>query len=151
MVGPVAGWNIHKSVEDSLDIIRNVLKDKYTFAICLKEDLKAIGSVGLMFKDKSNIDIQENEVEIGYWIGREFWGRGLVPEACEKLIKFAFDKLNVSKIWCGYFDGNTKSKKVQEKLGFKYQYTLENVYWPLTDDIRTEHVSCLCKEDLKIH
>ena len=47
-VGPIAGWPVHTSVENSREIIQNVLSAKDTFAVCLKEDNRAIGSIGLI-------------------------------------------------------------------------------------------------------
>lgn len=145
-VGPSAGWPVHTSVENSKEIIKHVLSNKETYAIVLKENMKTVGSVGLMFKDKSNIEMGENEAEIGYWIGVPYWGKGLVPEACEMLIAYGFETLDLNKIWCGYFDENHKSLRVQEKIGFEYQYTLENVKWELIDAVKTEHITCLTKE-----
>ncbi len=144
-VGPIAGWNVHTSVENSLEIIRTVLSAEENYAVCLKSDNRAIGSIGLMRGKNSNLDIGENEGEIGYWLGVPFWGQGLMPEAVRELIRHAFDDLCLERLWCGYFDGNEKSKRVQEKCGFVYRYTAENIYWALTDDIRTEHITCLEK------
>ena len=79
--------------------------------------------------------------------------QGLVPEATRKIIEYGFIELKLNKIWCGYFDGNTKSKRVQEKCGFQYHHTKRDVYWKAIDDVRTEHISCLTKsrwEKLKI-
>ena len=59
------------------------------------------------------------------------------------------DLRKLKKIWCGYFDNNVKSKRVQEKCGFRYHHSNKDVYWELTDDIRTEHVSCLTEEEWK--
>ena len=44
--------------------------------------------------------------------------RGLIPEAVRELMRYGFENLKLNKIWCGYFDGNEKSKRVQEKCGF---------------------------------
>ncbi|MDD3221541.1 MAG: N-acetyltransferase [Clostridia bacterium] len=149
LVGPIAGWPPHTSVENSLEIIRNVLAVPETYAVCRKEDNRAIGSIGLMVGKASNLDLPETEGEIGYWVGVPFWGRGYIPEATEELIRHGFEDLNLEKLWCGYFDGNTKSKRVQEKCHFKYHHTNENVYWALMDDIRTEHITCLAREAWK--
>lgn len=145
-VGPVAGWPVHTGVENSREIIRTVLSADETYAVCLKENNKAIGSIGLMIGKKSNLDLPESEGEIGYWIGVPFWGRGLIPEAMRELIRHAFDVLHLERLWCGYFDGNEKSKRAQEKCGFVYHHTNKNVHWELTDDIRTEHITCLEKQ-----
>ena len=80
-VGPIAGWPVHTSVENSREIIRTVLSVPETYAVCLKEDNKAIGSVGLKIGKKSILDLPDAEGEIGYWIGVPFWGQGLIPEA----------------------------------------------------------------------
>lgn len=153
LVGPVAGWPTHKSIEDSRLIIKNVLSADETYAVTLKNDGKAIGSIGLLIGEKSNIAISDNEAEIGYWIGVPYWGLGLIPEAVKELMKYAFETLGIKTLWCGYFDGNEKSKRVQEKCGFEYHHTIENIKWHLMGDIRTEHVTCITKElwQEKIH
>ena len=142
-VGPIAGWPVHTSVENSREIIRDVLSAEETYAVCLREDNKAIGSVGLMIGEHSNLDLPEEEGEIGYWIGVPFWGRGLIPEAVQELIRHGFEDLKLKRLWCGYFDGNIKSRRVQEKCGLVYHHTNKDIYWKLMDDIRTEHITCL--------
>ncbi len=145
LVGPIAGWPVHTSVENSREIIRNVLAVPESYAVCLKEDGKAIGCVGLMIGKNSNLKLPDTEAEIGYWLGVPFWGQGLIPEAVRELIRYSFDVLKLEKLWCAYFDGNDKSRRVQEKCGFQYHHTNENVHWTLTDEIRTEHITCLLK------
>ena len=142
-VGPIAGWPPHTSAENSREIIRTVLSEPETYAVCLKEDNRAIGSIGLMIGKNSNLDLPENEGEIGYWIGVSFWGQGLIPEAVRELIRRAFDELHLVRLWCGYFDGNEKSKRCQEKCGFVYHHTNKDIPWKLMGDIRTEHITCL--------
>ncbi|MBC3888975.1 GNAT family N-acetyltransferase [Acetobacterium paludosum] len=145
-VGPIAGWPVHTSVENSLETIKGVLSKPETYAVVLKSEGYAVGSIGLMIGDASNIGLPETEGEIGYWIGVPFWGQGLIPEALNELIRYSFEDLHLKKLWCGYFDGNTKSKRAQEKSGFVYHHTNENIAWPLMGDIRTEHITCLLKK-----
>lgn len=146
-VGPVAGWPPHTSVENSREIIRDVLSASEVYAVCLKEDDRVVGSIGLTVGKDSNLDLPDTEGEIGYWIGVPFWGQGLIPEAVLRLQRRGFENLKLAKIWCGYFDGNEKSKRVQEKCGFTYHHTNKDIYWALMDEIRTEHITCLTKED----
>ena len=115
--------------------------------MCLKEDNRAIGSVGLMVGKYSNLEIPYTEAEVGYWIGKPFWGKGYIPEAVFELMRYGFEELKLDKLWCSYFDGNVKSKRVQEKCGFVYQYSNENVYWPPVDKYFTEHVTCITPEE----
>lgn len=145
-VGPIAGWPVHTSVEDSLNIIKNVLSAPETYAVCLKEDNIAIGSVGLIPPMQSHMKAAEDEIEIGYWIGVPFWGKGYIPEAVRRLQKYAFENLGCSAMWCGYYEGNEKSKRCQEKCGFVYHHTEENKPCALMGDVRTEHFTKLTKE-----
>lgn len=148
-VGPIAGWPVHSDVEDSRQIIENVLSVEETYAVVLKGEKEPAGSIGLMIGQKSNLDIRADEGEIGYWIGVPFWGRGLIPEAVRELMRHGFEELLLKTIWCGYFDGNEKSHRVQEKCGFRYNHTEKNKPWPLMNDIRTEHITCITKEQWK--
>ena len=145
-VGPIAGWPPHTSVENSREIIRTVLSAPETYAVCLKGDNRAIGSIGLMIGKQSNLNLPDTEGEIGYWIGVPFWGRGLIPEATREIIRHAFEDLQLETLWCGYFDGNHKSRRVQEKCGFTYHHTNRDMHWKLMDDIRTEHITKLSRD-----
>ena len=142
-VGPPAGWPPHTSVENSREIIRSVLSLPETYAVCLKEDGKPIGSIGFHRKDLAE---KEDEYELGYWIGKHFWGRGLIPEASREMLRYAFEDLGMKRVWCGYYDGNEKSRRVQEKLGFVYHHTTEGIEVVLVNEIRTGHAMLMTKE-----
>ena len=146
-VGPIAGWPPHASVENSCQIIRDVLSADETYAVCLKEDNRAIGSIGLISPSQSHTEMSADEREIGYWIGVPFWGRGLIPEAAERLVRHAFEDLGCSALWCGYYEGNEKSKRCQEKTGFTFHHTEKDVPCELMGDVRTEHFTRLTRED----
>lgn len=146
-IGYPAGWPSHRNIEESRDVIKNVLCGKECYAICLKSDNIAIGAIELKLNGHTDMTESDDECELGYWIGKPFWGQGLVPEAGAAIIRHGFFDLGMSKIWCGYYDGNTKSKRVQEKLGFRYQWTTKGLEVPLLGEIRTGHVSLLTREE----
>lgn len=146
-VGPIAGWQPHKNIDESREIIRNVLCGKECYAVCLKNDNIAIGCIELRFVGFTDMTMRDDECELGYWLGQPFWGQGIIPEAAREIIRHGFDDLGMTKIWCGYYEGNEKSKRVQEKVGFKYQWTTEDVDVPLMNEKRTGHVSCITKEE----
>ena len=146
-VGPVAGWPVHTGVENSREIIRTVLSAPETYAVCLKGDDRPVGCVGLSTGERSNLVLPEDEGEIGYWIGVPYWGQGLIPEAVREVMRYGFEDLKLGKLWCGYFDGNIKSKRVQEKCGFRYHHTRENVPSFIEGLLRTEHVSCITRQE----
>ena len=143
-VGPMAGWPVHTGVENSRQIIRDALMALETYAIVLKETGLPIGSIGLHHNDLAQKD---DEAELGYWVGVPYWGRGLVPEASRELLRHAFEDLKLARVWCGFYDGNERSKRVQVKLGFRYQWTTEDVPVPQLGETRKGHVNLLTKED----
>lgn len=145
-VGPIAGWPPHQSVKESIDVIQNVLCGKECYAICMKADDAPIGCIELRLKGHTDMTEREDECELGYWLGKPFWGRGIMPEAAAELIRHGFEEIGMTKIWCGYYEGNEKSKRVQEKLGFRYQWTTEGVDVPQMHEKRTGHVSSMTKQ-----
>ena len=146
-VGPIAGWPPHTSVENSREIIRTILSAPETYAVVLKQTGEPVGSIGLMFGDTvHSADIADGEAEIGYWIGVPFWGQGLIPEAVRRLLRHGFEDLGLQTVWCGYYDGNTQSRRVQEKCGFQYSHTEYGKISPL-GDVRTEHFTRLSRAD----
>ena len=145
-VGPIAGWPAHTSVENSRQIIRHVLAVPETYAIIWKETGLPIGSIGLKTGADTDLTEEADECELGYWLGVPYWGRGIMPEAVREMLRHAFMDLGMKKVWCGYYDGNAKSARVQKKCGFTHQWTTEDVEVPLMNEIRRGHVNCLTRE-----
>ena len=144
-VGPPAGWQPHTSVENSREIIKNVLSKPEVYAVCQK-DGTPIGSIGLHLNGSTDMTDRDDECELGYWIGKSFWGQGLIPEASAELLRRAFEDLGMRAVWCGHYDGNVKSRRVQEKLGFVYHHTTEGLEVSQMNEIRTGHVMLLTRE-----
>lgn len=144
-VGPPAGWPPHTSVENSREIIRTALAGQQTYAVCLKNG-KPIGCIGLQLNGNTDMTNRDDECELGYWLGQPFWGQGLIPEAARELLRHAFENLGMRAVWCGYYDGNEKSRKVQVKLGFVYHHKTEGLNVSLLNEIRTGHCNLMTKE-----
>jgi len=146
-VGPIAGWEPHVSEENSLEIIRTVFSAPETYAVVLKETGEPVGCCGIMFSNGLHTaDMKQREAEIGYWIGKPYWGKGLIPEAVKALLARCFKDLQLDAVWCAYYEGNTKSKRVCEKSGFKFHHINHDILSPLGDK-RTEHFYNMTKED----
>lgn len=143
-VGPSAGWPVHVSIDNTRQVIRDVLIKPETYAIVLKETSLPVGSIGLHRNDLAEKD---DEMELGYWLGVPYWGRSIVPEAARKVLRHAFEDLGLARVWCAYYDGNDKSKRVQEKLGFRYQWTTESVPVPQLGETRKGHVNLMTREE----
>lgn len=144
-VGPIAGWPPHRSVEESLEVIRNVFGGAECYAICEKENGKAIGAIELKLNGNTDMTERDDECELGYWLGKPFWGRGYVPEAAREILRHGFEELGMNTIFCGYYEGNQKSKRVQEKLGFVYHHTCPEVPVPLLNEVRIGHTNIMTK------
>lgn len=145
-VGPIAGWPPHKSIDESLEVIRNVFNGEECYAICEKGSEKAIGAIELKLNGHTDMTERDDECELGYWLGKPFWGRGYMPEAAREIIRHGFEDIGMNTIWCGYYEGNQKSRRVQEKVGFIYHHTCENVPVPLMNEVRIGHTNILTKE-----
>ena len=124
-VGECAGWNHHKSLEDSKKILDSFIQHRKTFALELKENGKVIGSLGLEARDEdAGLEAKLQGREIGYVLSKDYWGAGLMTEAVTATINFCFQKLDFDYLTCGHFDYNERSRRVVEKCGFQF---LKNV------------------------
>ena len=83
-------------------------------------DGEAAGSIGLVFYD----DIHRHTAEIGYWLGAEFWGRGIVTEAVRAFTDWAFANFDLRRIYAGVFARNAASARVLEKAGYEFEARL---------------------------
>ena len=117
-LGPRAGWPPHKSVEESLAVIRTIFSGEGMWAVELKETGEVVGCAGYLPASSSNLKIKENHAEVGYWIARPYWGKGICTEALQKVIDYCFRKKGFSVLWGEYFVDNPASSRVMEKCGF---------------------------------
>ncbi len=119
-VGPNAGWPPHKSKDDSLVILKKFIEHKKTFAITLNS--KVIGSIGIeLYKEDELKELDNLKArEIGYVLSKDYWGMGIMTEAVKAVIDYLFNKVGLDVIVCGHFVQNDRSRRVQEKCGFKH-------------------------------
>lgn len=121
-VGEMAGWKHHETVEKSQEILDMFIEEDKTFAIVFKETSKVIGSLGI---EKYGAEEALTEFhnyrgrEIGYVLSKDYWGKGLMPEAVNAVVDYLFNTLDMDFLTCGYYDFNVQSKRVQEKCGFR--------------------------------
>lgn len=118
-------WEAHQSVEDSAAFIAAIMEgygtDKpgsWTWGIVLKESNKLIGTLALWGAP------QHARAEVGYAIGRPYWGRGLVAEAVIALLKLGFGQLGLNRIEARCMPQNVASARVMEKAGMSFEGVL---------------------------
>ena len=117
-VGPRAGWPPHKSVDESLEVIRKFFMNDCTWAIELKESHEIIGCVGYLPSSMSNLKIGEDQCEVGYWVARPYWNQGICTEALRQVVDHCFNEKGFSVLWGTFFISNPASGRVMEKCGF---------------------------------
>ena len=121
-VGEMAGWRHHENKDKSKEILTRFIDEDKTFAVCLKENGRVVGSLGVEFygaEDKLTEFDGYKGREIGYVLAKDQWGKGLMAEAVKAVINYLFDEKDLDFLTCGYYDFNNQSRRVQEKCGFK--------------------------------
>lgn len=118
-VGPRAGWPPHQSIQESLKVIRDYFSNGHTWALELKKTGEAIGCMGYYAYGESNIPIGLNDAELGYWIAKPYWNKGLCTEALKAMVNYCFNTKGFHTLWCDFFVDNPASGKVMKKCGFK--------------------------------
>ncbi len=129
------GWTRDLTVSDTR---RRIAHDwglrPYWFLVIRKCDGKIIGCISL---DERKVD----SYEIGYFLGKNYRGKGYMMEAIDAVSSFAFDILGANILWCGYFDGNERSRIVQTKCGFIPHHVEPNAYVGAYNETRKEFVT----------
>ena len=69
-----------------------------------------------------------------------------MPEAAMELLRHGFEDLGMTTIWCGYYNGNKKSERAQEKMGFRYHHTCNEVPVTLLNEVRVGHTNYMTLE-----
>lgn len=119
-VGQMAGWTPHKSIEESRTILQKFIALKRTFA--LEYEGKVIGSLGIEEYNEEHYPELAwlRGRELGYVLSRDYWGRGLMPEAVNAVTAYLFDTAGLDFLLVGHFDWNRQSARVIQKCGFRY-------------------------------
>lgn len=133
-VGPPCGWNPHESLKESRAVLRDILINDYTFALVQKETGLVIGNISLMPYSESRFPKNENQGEIGFWLGYPYWGNGYMTEACIRLIDYGFQEKGLEEIWCAHNLDNHNSMRVQQKSHFVFHH--EDSYYAKELDAR---------------
>ena len=105
------------TMEDARDWIRMASGESSQANFAIVVDGEAAGGIGLVLKD----DIYRCTAEIGYWLGEEYWGRGIVTEAVRAVTQWAFETFNLSRIYAGVLEWNPASMRVLEKAGYQFE------------------------------
>lgn len=148
-IGYWCGWKPYEHIRDAFFMLHNFLEVDENYAICLKENGKIIGSIGIYCD--TDLARDGRECELAYWIGKPFWYEGYATEAATEITRRAFKDLDKSMIWCGIYEGNDRSKRVLEKLGFVYHHEYIDKKSSSTGMERKVLVNALIKSQWQSH
>lgn len=123
-VGQMAGWLPHESKETTQMVLDSFITHKKTFA--LEYEGKVIGSLGIEFYKEDEFPELDKlrGRSIGYVLSKEYWGRGLMPEAVKAVQKFLFETVGFDFLLVCHYVWNGQSRRVIQKSGFRYLKTI---------------------------
>lgn len=141
-------WPVHPSAEISREIINLWVPqysnpENYQWAVEWKDNHEVIGSVSFVHVDSVN----EN-CEIGYCIGRDYWGKGIVTEAAAALIRFALKEVGFARVTGRHDVNNPASGRVMEKCNMTYEGTLRKIIKNSNGDLADCKYYSILQEEL---
>lgn len=121
-VGPIAGWAPHTSLEDSMAVLKSYIENDNAWAIELKENRKVIGMIKIYPDDNHG---RYHAMMINYALSAVYWGHGYMTETVSRVMRYAFEELNIDLLTVFHYPQNIASRRVIEKCGFDYDGTIE--------------------------
>jgi len=89
--------------------------DKIWLAITLRTNCRQVGGIGM------RVDQEHKHAELGYWLGKPYWGKGYATEASREMIRYGFEDLGLHRIFATHFKHNPASGRVLKKVGMRYE------------------------------
>jgi [ribosomal protein S5]-alanine N-acetyltransferase len=86
----------------------------YQFGIIVNEECVGICSL-------EKVDNVHKNAELGYWLGKAFWNKGIMSKVAHAVVNFAFQNLKLHRLSVVHFKDNIPSQKIIKKLGFMYE------------------------------
>lgn len=121
-IADLTGWTPVQTEQEAQISIRDSVQKNETLALVLKENGNVVGTISVQKRPWATYPIHQalRGREFGFDLCREYWGRGLMPEAVRAMCDYCFDVLGYDFVTCGHFRRNTRSKRTIEKCGFTF-------------------------------
>jgi RimJ/RimL family protein N-acetyltransferase len=110
------------TTEDARKFLEGTVKFEPITDFCIEVNGAAVGGIGIHL----GIDVHRHTAELGYWLGEEFWARGIMTEAVGAFSDFCFDRFSLRRIYAEPFANNRASARVLKKSGFLLEGQLKN-------------------------
>ena len=117
-------WHTHQNIETTMAYIDYCMQEYaksafYQWIIEIKETQELIGNISVV-----KVIDETDSLELGWVIGRKYWGKGYTAEAARVIIEVLFDKVGANCIYAAHDVNNPNSGRVMQKIGMKYEGTL---------------------------
>ena len=139
-------WPPHASLEETREFLDRLLTNPnepgvdHRWAIEPREERgRAVGMIG--------VRLQPPRADLGYVLGRRFWGRGLMTEAVRAVADWALSQPELHRVWAVCDVDNPASARVMEKAGMQYEGRLRR--WSLHPNVSAVPRDCLCYSRVK--
>ncbi len=109
------------TMEDAINWIKIMQHQHPVVNFAIDIDGNIVGAIGLELRE----DVYRKTAILGYWMGEEMWGRGVMPKAVALITGYAFANLDMVRIQAGVLSNNPKSMRVMEKAGFTKEGVLK--------------------------
>ena len=126
-VGPRCGWQPYDDKQKAYQRLLFESKRPLQFAVVYKPENKVVGSIEILDIEQDYFEVDKsNTKEIGMLLSPKYWGKGIMTEAMQTIVKYCFEYLGLETVVAGFYQPNVASQKVQQKCGFVEYKTLKN-------------------------
>jgi RimJ/RimL family protein N-acetyltransferase len=144
-VGTNAGWKPHESLQESCYILDIFAQSREIYAVVYKENNKVIGSLGI-HPDTMRPKVL-NVKNIGYVLNKDYWGKGIMTEAVKEVMRYLFEEMGMELLSVAHFVDNSRSGRVIEKCGFKYEGTIRKKFVRFDGKVLDECVYSITRDE----
>ena len=109
------------TIQDAQEFLQRATSELPTTKFCIEVNGRAVGGMGIRLGQ----DVHRHTATLGYWLGENFWRRGIMTEAVTALTDFCFENFSLRRISAEVFANNPASARVLEKAGFVFEARLE--------------------------
>lgn len=132
------------SIEKWKDFLEFAINNNEILYLTIDINGEAVGSIGISPKK----DYMRKNAELGYWLSEKYWGKGIITEAIKEIVKLAFNKFDIERIFATPFEKNYASHRALEKSGFKLEARFSKIVFK-NGEMLDELVYAIRKENIK--
>ncbi len=123
-----------------IELVKSMNNPEKYFAI--EVDGEAVGSIAITLK----LDVYRMNAEIGYFLGEQYWGRGIITEALKAIVQYGFESFDIIRIYAEPYADNLASRRALEKAGFRHEATFrKNII--KNEEIKDSCIYAILKDD----